>query len=227
MTFMGFLFANTIHLRLASAFMKKNILIIILLFCLNSMYAQNPIIIGDCTVTYSISGNDATTKNLTGTVKTLYVKGKMSRTDLVSQNYKQSIIYNNTNGIAVVLKEVGEEKYMSTLSADKWKKENKRFEGLKLTPANETKTILGYQCKKLIATLKDGTSYSMYYTKDIVPSATENPYQFKDVPGFVLEYETFYANSSSRITYTATVINFNPVPASKFEIPSAGYRILE
>jgi GLPGLI family protein len=190
--------------------------------------AQAPLIIGDCTVIFSIKGSDAATnQNLTGASKTVYVKGKMSRVDMVGQNYKQSVIYDNKNGTAVVLKEIGTEKYMSVLSADDWKKENKRFEDLKLTLSNDSKTILGYSCKKAIANLKDGSSYSMYYATTIIPSAIENPYQFKDVPGFVLEYETSGSNNSSKITYTANVINFNPVPAYKFEIPTTGYRILK
>jgi len=130
------------------------------------------------------------------------------------------------SGTAVILKEVGSEKYKSVYTAEQWKNENKRFDGFKITTTNEKKTILGYESRKIIVSLKDGNTYSMYYTTSITPSITENPYQFKDIPGFVLEYETSLGGNA-KITYTATIINFNPVPASKFEIPSTGYRLLQ
>ena len=208
--------------------MKKNLFLIFLSFLTLASIAQLPVIVTDCTVTYAISGSDAVTNNnLTGAIKLFYIKGKMSRTDLQSQNYKQTLIYDSQSGSAVVLKEIGAEKYMSKLSREEWKKENSRYEGLSLKLTSQTKTILGYECKQAVASLNDGSSYNIYFAAAITSSASENPYQFKDVPGFVLEYETTGANGISKITYTATSINLNPVPASKFEIPSSGYRMLK
>jgi GLPGLI family protein len=184
-------------------------------------------VVGDCTVTYKISGTDAATnKNLSGANKIFYVKGKMARTDIIGSNYNQSVIYDNASGTAVILKEIGSENYMSTLSTEDWKKQNNRFEGQTIKLDDDVKTILGYECKKAIVKLKNGSIYNMYYTTAIIPSASENPFEFKDVPGFVLEYETG-GNKSSKITYTAIQINFDPVPASKFKIPTSGYRVLE
>jgi len=97
---------------------------------------------------------------------------------------------------------------------------------MKVSLGNETKTILGYECKKGSAVLKDGSSFTFFYTVSIKPSASENPYQFRDIPGFVLEYEIIGEDKTSKITYTATRINFNPVPSSKFDIPTSGYRVL-
>jgi GLPGLI family protein len=185
-------------------------------------------VIGDCTVTYKISGSDASiNNNLKGAVKIFYVKGKLARTDMIGSSYKQSVIYNNNTGSAIILKEIGNEKYMSTLPDTEWKKENKNFEGQTIAFSGDTKTILGYTCKKAVATLKDGTYYNIYYTEAIKLTACENPFQFKEIPGVVLEYETGGPNRASKITYTATTINFDPVPASKFEIPTIGYRVLK
>lgn len=208
--------------------MKKKLLFVLSGFLFFHVYGQKQVTVSECTVTYAISGADANiNKNLAGTVKTLYVKGNMSRVDLNGNNFTQSIIYDNKSGNAVVLKEVGNEKYISAFTADKWKKENKRFDGMKTSLTAEKKKVLGYDCKKAIATLSDGSSYTIFYATSITTSATENPYQFKDIPGFVLEYETSPAKSSSKITFTAISINFDPVPAVKFEIPISGYRALE
>lgn len=207
--------------------MQKLLLFLLIILSSKFSQAQSQLVIGDCTITYSITGSNAeTNKNLAGTTKILYIKGKMSRIDMAGNNYKQSVIYNNETGTAVVLKEIGAEKYILTFTSDEWKKENKQFEGLSVALINETKTILGYECKKAVAKLKDGSYYNIYYAPAIMPSANENPYQFKDIPGFVLQYEIYSNKNSSGITYTAAIINFNPVPASRFQIPSSGYRVL-
>ena len=51
-------------------------------------------------------------------------------------------------------------------------------------------------------------------------------YMFKDIPGFVLGYEMIDVAGVKTI-FRATQINlYNPVAASKFDIPTKGYRIL-
>src|SRR2546423_10691030 len=126
--------------------MKRFLFFLLLILSFKFSCSQRQLVIGDCTVTYSITGSNAeTNKNLAGTTKTLYIKGKMSRIDITGNNYKQSVIYNNETGAAVILKEIGAEKYISTFTADEWKKENKQFEDLPVTLTNETKIILGYK----------------------------------------------------------------------------------
>lgn len=56
-------------------------------------------------------------------------------------------------------------------------------------------------------------------------AVNENAYQFKGIPGFVLEYEA-QTEKGSKVQLTATLINLSPVPASKFQIPQTGYRML-
>jgi hypothetical protein len=59
-----------------------------------------------------------------------------------------------------------------------------------------------------------------------MPSVTENIFQFKDVPGLILEYESTIKDNQ-KITYTATQIDFNPVPLAQFELPKEEYRVLQ
>jgi hypothetical protein len=51
-------------------------------------------------------------------------------------------------------------------------------------------------------------------------------YQFKDLPGFVLEYEALTEDGKSKINYSATKITLVPVPVAKFDLPKTGYRVL-
>jgi len=101
--------------------MKKTLLFIFLAFSCCVVYAQKQLTIGDCTINYAVSGGDANTgKNLSSISKTLYIKGKMTRVDISSSNFTQSTIYDSKTGTAVVLKEVGTVKYISTFPDDKW-----------------------------------------------------------------------------------------------------------
>jgi GLPGLI family protein len=186
-------------------------------------------VIAECTITYVIGAEDGSVdkdgiESLKSSTKTVYIKGNDIRTDLISPSFSQSLLYNKTTGNAVILREFGNNKFMTKLDNAKWIAANRRYDSLKLTLLNDAKTILGYDCKKAMIQLKDGSQFAVYYATSIIPSVKEFEYQFKDIPGFVLEYEA--QEGEKRIKYTATKINLNPVQASKFDIPIAGYRIL-
>jgi GLPGLI family protein len=188
-------------------------------------------VVAECTVTYSISPDDAVTdpevaSSLKATVKTVYIKANDSRSDLVSPTFKQSVIYNKSSGAATILREFGNNKFMTRMDQARWAAENKKFAGMTLAVSGETKTILGYECKQATIQLKDGSAYSIFYAPNIVPSVKEFEYQFRDVPGFVLEYESQDADGR-KTRYTATKINLSPVQASRFDIPVSGYRLLD
>lgn len=187
-------------------------------------------VIADCSISYTISADEGTadkdvSESMKASTKNVYIKGNDSRTDLVSPGFTQSLIYNKSTGSAVILREFGNNKFMTKLDNTRWKEENKKYEGMTVALSAETKTILGYECKKALMQLKDGTVFTLYYASAIVPSVKEFEYQFKDIPGFVLEFESQEAEGK-KIRYTATKINLSPVQASRFDIPVSGYRIL-
>jgi len=150
---------------------------------------------------------------------------KKTCSEIVSPTFLQTTIFDEKTGEAVILRKLNGEKYLSKYSADKWKDKNKDWDGMTVKLTNESKTILGYPCKKAIATTKAGKNFVIYYTYNLVPSVSENPYQFKNIPGIVLEYESETTEGKS-IVFKATKINFSPVPTAKFEIPESGYRVL-
>ncbi|HEY1020304.1 MAG TPA: hypothetical protein VGE25_14965 [Sediminibacterium sp.] len=187
-------------------------------------------VIADCSVSYTISAEEGSadkdvTESLKASTKNVYIKGNDSRTDLVSPTFTQSLIYNKSTGSAVILREFGNNRFMTKLDNARWKEENKKYDGMTVILSAETKTILGYECKKALMQLKDGTVFTLYYATAIIPSVKEFEYQFKDIPGFVLEFESQEAEGK-KIRYTASKINLSPVPASRFDIPVSGYRIL-
>jgi GLPGLI family protein len=130
------------------------------------------------------------------------------------------------SGSGTILQDLGTTKVMRNVDSIKWQRLNEKYANMKVTLSDESKTILGYDCKKADITLKDGSSYSLYYATAIVPTTREYEYQFRNIPGFVLEYESIADGSNQKVKYTAIKINLSPVPASKFELPKSGYRVL-
>ncbi|MEN9686671.1 MAG: hypothetical protein RLZZ28_2457 [Bacteroidota bacterium] len=210
--------------------MNKIITLLGLMAVLNGT-AQNRIV-ADCTVTYSITSNDSSAEkkmleSLNASTKTVYIRGNDSRTDLISPSFLQSLIYDKTTGGAVILREFGNNKFMTRLDKAKWEAENQKYAGMNIVfEEHESKIILGYPCTKATISLKDGSKFSLFYTRAIVPSVKEFEYQFKDIPGFVLEYEA-RDNGGKTIRFAAKNINLGPVLASRFDIPTSGYRLID
>lgn len=202
---------------------------IVLLFLLVGSYVASygQKVIGDCTISYNILvDKNGTSEYINNARKTVYIKGKHVRTDLVSPSFSQTIIFNNSTGEAVVLKEVGANKYISTFDGKSWKEKNKQFENIRTTFSDEYQKILGYDCRKATSTLKDGKTIIIYYTTAIVPSTQENPYEFKNIPGIVLQYQSELEGANQTVTFQASKLDLSPVPMSKYDIPKSGYRVL-
>lgn len=206
--------------------MKKFLSIVSLLFT-TTLFAQNKTqrVVAECTVDYSISIGGENTDAAKASSKTVYIKGVHSRVDWVSSAFTQTVLYDKAEGNAVILREIGNNKLMTKLDNAAWKNQNKQFDGASISLDTATKVILGYECKKAVLTLKSGTVINLFYAVNIIPSVKEFEYQFKEVPGFVLEYESVESDGK-KVKYTATKINLNPVVASKFEVPTSGYRIV-
>ncbi len=211
--------------------MKLSIIPVFAFFAFSSGVAQVPKTISECTVVYDLSVDDPKAdaelvKTMKGTTRTLYIKGTHSRSDLNSPAYTQTTLTNTKSDTVVILRELGNVKYMTYLGEAKRAEQNKKFEAIVFSETGESKTILGYDCKKVTVKLKDGSVYQVYYAPSIIPSNNLFEYQFKDLQGFVLEYETESENGKVRIKYLASKISLSPIPIAKFDLPKSGYRIL-
>jgi GLPGLI family protein len=203
-------------------------LAIIFLTTGNFSYAQKTISEG--TITYDITVKTTNKEPqmadaLDGATSTVYLKGSLSRTDMVSALGNEKTIHDAKKGDAVVIKEYSGQKLMITLTKENWAAKNKKYEGVKFTYTSETKTISGYTCTKATATLQDGTSIIVYYANDLSVMNKEYDNMFKDLPGLAMEY-VFEDKGKLKFTYTVSKIDFAPVPVSKFEYPKTGYRIM-
>ena len=161
---------------------------------------------------------------LDGATTTVYIKGSQSRTELLSGLGNEATIHDAKSGTGVILKNYSGQKLMITLNESDWKNKNRKYEGITFENTNETAVIAGYNCKKAIAKLSNGTSFVVYYTPDLTVANKDYDYQFKTLPGLPLQYE--WQSGKTIFKYTLSKINFDPVSPSKFEIPKSGYRVL-
>ena len=184
-------------------------------------------IVAECTVVYKVESHDASDGSMRQkATKTVYIKSNNARIDLVAPAYAQSTIYNKSTGMATVLRSFGEDKYMTSLNAKQWRKLNMPLDSMQIQLKTDSISVLDYSCKKALLQLKNGTTVTVYYTTAIIPSVRDYEYMFKDIPGFVLGYE-MVDDLGVKTIFRATQINlYNPVAASKFDIPTKGYRIL-
>jgi len=182
------------------------------------------------TISYDVVINTGSEKPknadyLDGTTVTNYIKSNKSRSEMVSPLGTLVTIHDSSKNSIVILKEFGDQKYMITLTPDDWKDANKKYEAISFTyDATEEKTIQGYKCKKAIGKLEDGTTYTVWYTPDLVPENKNFQYETRSLPGLALEYEI--NSKDQKVTYTVSKISFSPVQASKFDLPKSGYRIM-
>ncbi|MDE3143655.1 MAG: hypothetical protein KGL19_05840 [Bacteroidota bacterium] len=211
--------------------MKKTILLFgWMLSSILHLSAQQRIV-AECTIIYSIATDSSNIdkdliESLKESSKIVYIKGNNSRVDLISPAYIQSTFFDKTDGNAIVLREFGNNKFMTKLDNEAWEKQNKKFDGLIINTSADTKTILGYECKKAALQLKDGSMYNLFFATSIAPSVKEYEYEFKNVPGLVLEYDVSDKNGK-KIHFTATKINLSPVSSSRFDIQLNQYRMMD
>ena len=161
---------------------------------------------------------------LDGATSVIYLKGNSSRSEMISSLGTQSTIIDGKTGDVTLLKDYGDQKYMIKMTPENWKESNKKYEGVNFTYADEYKVIAGYNCQKAIGKLMDGTSFTVYFTKELVPTNRDFQYLNKNLPGLAMQYEA--SVGKLMVTYTVSNINFNPVPAAKMDLPKSGYRVM-
>ena len=181
------------------------------------------------TISYDIvvstgNSNPSIADMFDGATSIVYLKGFQTRFERVSSLGVESTIVDGKSGNVNVLKEYGEQKYMITMTPDNWKDANKKYEGIVFKYENEFKDIAGYKCQKAIGTMKDGTTITVFFTKDLLANNREFEYAYKSLPGLAMEYETTIG--SLKVTYTVSKVNFGIVPATKFELPKSGFRVM-
>jgi GLPGLI family protein len=197
------------------------------LFYADATFAQKKFSEGSIVYNVTVNTNDPNPKladGFDGATNTVYIKGKLSRSELVSVFGTQSTIIDGRSGKVTVLKEYGDKKYMINMTPADWIEANQKYDSVSFSYENEYKAIAGYNCQKAIGKLKNGETFTVYYTKELIPESRDFQYSYKNLPGLALEYESVLGNN--KVTFSASKISFDPVPIAKFDVPKSGFRVL-
>lgn len=199
-------------------------------FATFSVHAQKKLTEGTILYDITISTDSQKPQNaefFNGATNAVYLKPGKSRTEMVSSLGTQSTVISQTgdNKEITILKEYGDQKYMITLTPADWADVNRKYENVTFTyDPSATKNIQGFVAKKATGTLADGTTFTVWYTPDVVVENKDFQYVNRSLPGLALEYETTLGNL--KVTYTVSKVSFAPVPAAKFDLPKSGYRVM-
>ena len=207
--------------------MKKRSLTLLISFSFlaGSLLAQKKFSEGSIVYNVAVNTNDPNPKladGFDGATNTIYIKGKLSRSELVSVFGTQSTIIDGKTGNVEVLKEYGEKKYMISMTPADWIEENQKYDSVTFSYQDEYKTIAGYSCRKAIGKLRNGETFIVYYTPDLIPENQNFQYSKRTLPGLALEYESNLGKN--KVVFSASKVSFDPVPASKFDLPKTGFR---
>ena len=183
----------------------------------------------EATISYDIVINTNNVKPgaadlLDGATNVIYLKGNSSRSEMISSLGTQATIIDGKTGYVTVLKDYGEQKYMIRMTPVNWKESNNKYNGISFTYFNDFKIIAGYNCQKAVGKLADSSTFTVYFTKDLVPVNKDFDYLNRNLPGLAMQYEA--SKGAKLVTYTVSSINFNPVSQSKFDLPRSGYRLM-
>ena len=210
--------------------MTRSLSIVLFLFLALPVMAQRKMTEGSILYDITINNSAGKTQNaefLDGATNAVFIKGSKVRTEMVSSLGTQSTIIDQTTGKkqVTILKEYGPQKFMINLSAADWLDLNRKFENVTFTyDPSETRTIQGFTAKKATGKLSDGTTFTVWYTPDIVVDTKDFQYANRSLPGLALEYETNVGNL--QVVYTVSKLSFAPVPQAKFDLPKSGFRVM-
>lgn len=206
--------------------MKTKLLLFLMLLTVN-VFAQKKLT--EATIYYDVVINTDNSQPkaadmLDGSTNIIYIKGNLNRSDFISSLGSQSTIFDAKEGTATNIRDYGNKKFLITYSPSEWKAYNKKYDEISYKIENEFKTIAGYKCQKAIGKLSDGTTFTVFFTKELIPVNTDFQYINKNLPGLAMQYDA--SRGSTKVTFTVSSIEFSVVPQAKFDIPKVGYRAM-
>jgi hypothetical protein len=155
-------------------------------------------------------------------VHTVYIKGNKSRSEVSSKLFSTATLFDGNTGFGVILRAVNGQNLLIRMNPDNWTERNRMYDGIVYRNTGETREIAGYKCMKAVGQTRFGAAVTVYYTREIVPENRQYDPMFRNLDGLPLEYEL--TNGNMRLRYRIARINLNPVPVSKFDVPSSGFR---
>ena len=155
-------------------------------------------------------------------VLTVSVKGTKSRTDLQMSGMNTVEITDYSDKTSVSLLNMMGQKYAIKQTTAEIEAKMASEGKATVEMSEETKSIAGYTCKKVVVTVNDDgakSTYEAYYTSELGSKlANFNNPLYKDIDGALLEF--LMKNQEVTMKFIATSVEKKSLVAKDFEIPS-------
>ena len=194
-------------------------IIVCFLSCIVFQLQAQTKVVGECAITYDI--HQISLKGDTSLVgqKQIFIKGNSCKTVLITPQITQTLIFNTQQDTAIVLKEIGSNKFLQYIQY------------ASMVPANlvaskkngSISTILDYPCESIILSWADGTSMEVTYTTVILPTVTVYEQAFKEIPGLVMRYQ-LTTKEGNQILYSANKVDLSPIRLNVFEVNKSNFQ---
>lgn len=206
--------------------MQKSLFTFLSLVVVTISQAFGQRLVSDAKIVYNIhSSNQSPADSLFAAGKlTQYMKGFQSRVDIDFTDVHISYLINSKDQTVVTLINNNDQiRYLTRAGKEEYEKELKLYAAAQFKDANETKKIAGYNCKKAIAKLPDGSTFEVYYTADLIPENKQYNRRFVNLKGMPLQFEILNKNGL-KMTMEAVSVELNAIPGSYFDAPKTGYK---
>jgi GLPGLI family protein len=93
------------------------------------------------------------------------------------------------------------------------------MDGMDIEFTRQTKEIIGFDCRKAIASFPDGDieSFDIWYTEELQLNKPNGNSPFQKIPGVLLEFNTIMGNANMHMV--AKSCDVTRIPARIFELP--------
>ncbi len=99
------------------------------------------------------------------------------------------------------------------------------LDGMDIEFTRQTKDIIGFECRKAIASFPEGhiESFDIWYTEDLQLDKPNGNTPFQKIPGVLLEFNTIMGNANMHMV--ARNCDVTRIPARIFELPKNYKRV--
>ncbi len=210
--------------------MKKLTIIIFLFLLINSCTVKEKEIdegVLEYNVEYLTSKEENPIVNLLP--PSMYIKFKNNSTFTMIKGwmgvFSLSYISNYKNQTNTTLLKIMDQKYYYLTQFEDTNFIFDDLKGMKLQFTNDTKMILGYNCKKVIVTFPDSDTppFDIYYTNDIKIENSNFNNPFKDIDGVLMEFSIKMNKIPMRLTISK--VKAVEIPDDVFKIPSTYIKV--
>jgi len=162
---------------------------------------------------------------LEGSTLTQYIRGHLSRIDMDLHVVRYTYIIDSRQHTLVTLIDSHSGKYLIRSGSDEYEKDLKRYTGIHFKDEPGTRELVGYNCQKATGTMPEGETFEVYYARDLIPENKHYSRRFMNLKGIPLQFEII-TKTGAKMRAIATSVDLQPVPASYFEVPASGYKLI-